>query len=68
MQTWFELSNASAAVKMIKRIGKTFTRENIGEAMAKVCPSDADHDLEIQRLLERLGGDPIKEPDNEHRA
>lgn len=53
---------------MIKRIGKTFTRENIGEAMAKVCPSDADHDLEIQRLLERLGGDPIKEPDNEHRA
>lgn len=45
---------------MIKRVGRTFTRKNIGELMARVCPSDADADLEIQRLLERLGGDPAK--------
>jgi hypothetical protein len=46
---------------MAKRIGRTFTRENIGEALAKVCPSDLEMDQEMQRLLDRMGGDPEKD-------
>lgn len=60
-QTWLERWNGSAVIKMAKRIGRTFTRENIGEALAKVCPSDLEMDQEMQRLLDRMGGDPEKD-------
>lgn len=46
---------------MAKRSGKTFDRENIGKLLRVVCPSDAEQDAEMQRLLDRMGGDPEKQ-------
>lgn len=43
------------------RISKGFTRLSFAEALAKVCPSDAEFDLHMQRLLERMDSPPAKE-------
>jgi hypothetical protein len=48
----------------IRRKG-TFTSADFKAAMMKVCPSDADMDLEMQRLLDRMGGPPPKEDSDE---
>lgn len=43
-----------------RKIGK-LDRETFGRLMRVVCPLDAEMDEEMQRLLDRMGGDPRKD-------
>ena len=46
---------------MAKRKVSSFTSDDFKRAMQSICPSDAEADIEMQRLLDRMGGDPEKE-------